>query len=199
MAGESHYFVADPAVASRPSTVRLELPDVSFELAVDRGVFSGDRVDAGTKHLLLDAPAPPPSGTFVDLGCGYGPIACTLAHRAPGAVVWAVDVNHRALDLCARNAAAAGLANVRPVPADEVPARLEVDLIWSNPPIRIGKAALHDLLSGWLGRLVPGGRALLVVARNLGADSLHRWLDESGWPTERLASRAGYRLLEVRR
>jgi 16S rRNA (guanine1207-N2)-methyltransferase len=70
-------------------------------------------------------------------------------------------------------------------------------VIWSNPPIRIGKAALHELLSAWLGRLAPGGTAYLVVQRNLGSDSLQRWLTESGWAAERIAARGGYRVLRV--
>jgi 16S rRNA (guanine1207-N2)-methyltransferase len=128
-----------------------------------------------------------------------------LAKRSPGATVWAVDVNERALELCARNAAAAGLANVRCVLAGDpsVPSRLAG--IWSNPPVRIGKAALHDLLSAWLGRLsgsgaggaAGGGQAYLVAGRNLGADSLHRWLAEQGWLVTRRAARSGYRLLQV--
>jgi len=120
-----------------------------------------------------------------------------LAKRSPGATVWAVDVNERALELCARNAAAAGLPNVRCVTPDDpaVPARLAG--IWSNPPVRIGKAALQELLSGWLGRLAPGGQAYLVAGRNLGADSLHRWLAEQGWLVRRRVARSGYRLLQV--
>ena len=192
-----HYFHAEPAVESRRDRVRLDLPDGSIALTTDRGVFSGSRVDPGTKYLLLEAPAPPATGTFVDLGCGYGPIACTLAARAPAAAVWAVDTNQRALELCAANADALGLRNIRAVPPAEVPADLAVDLLWSNPPIRIGKAALHRLLAGWLDRLAPGGRAVLVVQKHLGADSLQRWLDESGWAVQRLGSRSGYRLLQV--
>ena len=163
-----HYFDPEPSSASRPSQVRLDLPDRSLVLATDRGVFSGDRVDPGTKYLLLEAPPPPPEGTFVDLGCGYGPIACTLAGRAPGATVWAVDVNARALELCCTNAVSLDLNNVRTVPPEDVPADLAVDLLWSNPPIRIGKPALHDLLATWLDRLTPAGRALLVVQKHLG-------------------------------
>jgi 16S rRNA G1207 methylase RsmC len=193
-----HYFDGDPAVASRPATIRLDLPDRSLTLATDRGVFSADRVDAGTKYLLLEAPPPPARGTFVDLGCGYGPIACTLGARAPDAEVWAVDVNHRALELCRANAAQLGLHNLRVVSVDDVPSDLVVDLLWSNPPIRIGKPALHDLLREWLGRLSPTGTAVLVVQKHLGADSLQRWLGDEGWRVVRLGSRAGYRLLEVR-
>jgi len=192
-----HYFSPRPRAPHRPGLVRVVLPDVYLELATDAGVFSPGRLDPGTRLLLDEAPAPPPAGDLLDLGCGYGPIACVLARRSPGATVWAVDVNERALELCARNAAAAGLSNVHCVtPADpQVPAQLAG--IWSNPPVRIGKTALHELLSAWLGRLAPGGQAYLVAGRNLGADSLHRWLAERGWPVTRRAARSGYRLLQV--
>jgi 16S rRNA (guanine1207-N2)-methyltransferase len=192
-----HYFSPRPQAPHRPGLVRVVLPDVYLELVTDAGVFSPGRLDPGTRLLLDEAPAPPPAGDLLDLGCGYGPIACVLAKRSPGATVWAVDVNERALELCARNAATAGLPNVRCVLAGDrsVPPRLAG--IWSNPPARIGKAALYPLLSGWLDRLAPGARAYLVAGRNLGADSLHRWLAGQGWPVTRRAARSGYRLLEV--
>jgi 16S rRNA (guanine1207-N2)-methyltransferase len=193
-----HYFEAQPVAPPRPRRVRLDLPDRSFDLRTDSGVFAASAVDPATKQLLLDAPAPPATGTFVDLGCGYGPIALALAARAPGATVWAVDVNRRALDLCRANAAEHELGNVRVASPDDVPADLAVDLLWSNPPIRIGKASLHDLLALWLGRLTPDGRAVLVAHKHLGADSLQRWLQDQGWATTRLGSRRGNRLLEVR-
>jgi 16S rRNA (guanine1207-N2)-methyltransferase len=192
-----HYFDADPAVGSEQGRVSLTLPDLSLELTTDRGVFAREAVDPGTKLLLLEAPPPPPAGDLLDLGCGYGPIALTLARRSPGATVWAVDVNRRALDLTAANAEAAGVTNVRAVRPDEVPADVAFAAIWSNPPIRVGKAALHELLARWLGRLTADGRAVLVVHKHLGADSLARWLDGQGWHTERLRSRMGYRLLSV--
>jgi 16S rRNA (guanine1207-N2)-methyltransferase len=192
-----HYFSPRPRGPHRPGLVRAVLPDVYLELATDAGVFSPRRLDPGTRLLLEESPAPPPSGDLLDLGCGYGPIACVLAARSPAAAVWAVDVNERALELCARNAAAAGLANVRCATPDDpaVPGRLAG--IWSNLPVRIGQAALHELLSGWLSRLAPGSQAYLVIGRNLGADSLHRWLAGQGWPVTRLAARSGYRLLRV--
>jgi 16S rRNA (guanine1207-N2)-methyltransferase len=192
-----HYFTGDPAAAHRPGVVQVVLGDRHFECATDSGVFSASRLDPGTRVLLDTVPPPPPTGDLLDLGTGYGPIALAMAARAPGATVWAVDVNTRALQLCAGNAARAGLGNVRCVPPDDpaLPARFAA--IWSNPPIRIGKPALHRLLTGWLGRLAAGGHAYLVVQRNLGADSLHRWLGQQGWPATRIASRAGSRVLEV--
>ena len=194
-----HYFSPQPQAAHRPGQVRVILPDLYLELETDAGMFSPGRLDPGTRLLLDQAPPPPPAGHVVDLGCGYGPIACVLAARSPGATVWAVDVNERALELCARNADRAGLANVRCVTPDDASLPAAVDTIWSNPPIRIGKQALHELLRTWLGRLRgPAGEAFLVVGRNLGADSLATWLDGQGWPTVRLAARSGYRLLGVR-
>lgn len=196
MAAE-HYFQARPSAAHRPGLVRVVLPDVYLELETDSGVFSPGRLDPGTRFLLEAGPPPPPVGDLLDLGCGYGPVACTLASRAPGATVWAVDVNERALGLCARNAEKAGLRNVRCVTPDsaDIPPRLAG--IWSNPPVRIGKAALHDLLLAWLARLSADGECSLVMGRNLGADSLHSWLAAQGWPVTRLAARSGYRLLLI--
>lgn len=196
-----HYSDRSPATPSRRQEVRLDLPDLSLDLATDRGVFAADRVDPGTKLLLLDG-ARPPSGPvdLCDLGCGYGAIAVALARRAPEATVWAVDVNDRARMLCAENAAAAGVADrVRVVEPEGVPAEVALAGIWSNPPIRIGKPALHDLLGRWLGRLRPDGQAHLVVHRHLGADSLARWLTGEGWACARRGSRMGYRLLDVSR
>ncbi len=165
------------------------------------GVFSPGRLDLGTEVLLRAVPPPPPSGDLLDLGCGWGPLALTLGLLAPAARVWAVDVNERARDLAARNAERLGLANVTAVGPDDVP-ETELAAIWSNPPIRVGKAALHELLARWLPRLAAGASAHLVVQRNLGADSLHSWL-AGRWPgvieVERAASAKGYRVLEVRR
>jgi 16S rRNA (guanine1207-N2)-methyltransferase len=196
---DSHYFDPAPAVPSDRGRVRLVLPDLTLDLATDRGVFSVEGIDRGTKLLLLTAPAPPPAGDLLDLGCGYGPIALTMATRSPTATVWAVDVNERARQLCVENAAAAGLANVRVAAPDEVPAAVRFAAIWSNPPIRVGKAALHTVLLAWLSRLDPSASAHLVVQRHLGADSLATWLAEAGFDVRRVASRQGYRVLEVGR
>ena len=198
------YFEAEPSAASARHTVPLVLPDWNVELLTDRAVFSGDRIDPGSKLLLLETSMPtPPPIEALDIGCGYGPIALTLAHRSPATRVWAIDVNARAVDLCRDNAAALGLTSVEAVqvgpdaPTGSVPDDIRFDLIWSNPPIRIGKPELHALLLRWLARLTPSGVAVLVVHKHLGADSLQRWLIDQGHPTERATSRAGYRLLHV--
>ena len=151
-----HYFAAQPTAAHRPGLVRVVLPDLYLELETDSGMFSPGRLDPGTRFLLESELTPAGSGDLLDLGCGYGPIACTMAARSPGATVWAVDVNERALALCERNAARAGLSNVRCVTPDAPGLPASFAEIWSNPPVRIGKPALHELLRRWLPRLAPG-------------------------------------------
>ncbi len=192
-----HYFDEVPATPSATDTITVNVPGARFDLQTDRGVFSHGHLDAGTAVLLRHAPALPTTGTFLDLGSGTGPIALTMATRSPDATVWAVDVNERARDLTRTNADALGLGRIRVAAPDDVPPDLGFDVIWSNPPIRVGKVVLHGLLTTWLRRLHPGGRACLVVNKHLGSDSLHRWLNDQGHPTVRHHSAGGYRLLVV--
>lgn len=201
---EDHYFTAQPASADERRTIRATLAGHEFELETASGVFSPGHVDLGTQVLLRTVPDP--HGHVLDLGCGWGPIALTAALRAPDAEVTAVDVNERALDLLRRNVARVGarqaLAPIAALTADDVDPHTRFDTIWSNPPIRIGKDALHELLLRWLPRLAPGGSAWLVVQRNLGADSLAKWLAEqapdAGWgAVEKVASAKGFRVLKV--
>ncbi len=193
-----HYFTTEPASADERRLLEVDLAGHRLRAWTAPGIFSPGRVDLGTQVLLRDVPAPPPDGDLLDLGCGWGPLALTMALASPAAQVWAVDVNRRSLDLLTRTAADRGLRGIRAVEPDGVPADVRFAAIWSNPPIRVGKAALHELLGRWLPRLTPDGAAYLVVQRNLGADSLHRWLvDELGLPTDRLGSAKGFRVLRV--
>jgi 16S rRNA G1207 methylase RsmC len=201
-----HYFSPAPGPDSRsPGSVRIVRFTAGardFRLASGGGVFSAGRLDPGTAVLLRKAELPGPDETrpLLDLGCGYGPIACVLASTAVRAPVWAVEVNGWARELAARNAAALGVGDrVRVVAPDRVPDRVGFGQIWSNPPVRIGKPALHALLGRWLPALLPDGVAWLVIARHLGGDSLHRWLAGQGWVAVRHASQQGYRVLRVSR
>jgi 16S rRNA G1207 methylase RsmC len=200
-----HYFTADPSAPARETEVVFDIPrpdggQVTVRLRAGAGVFSAGRLDPGTAVLLRKAelPGPATEGALLDLGCGYGPIACVLATLAPQASVYACDVNLRALELTRANAAALGVVVDAREP-DAVPDGLSFAQIWSNPPIRIGKAELHALLLRWLPRLRAGGVAWLVVARHLGADSLATWLGEQGYDVARHASQQGFRVLRLTR
>ena len=195
-----HYFSAQPAgdFTTKVIAVRLAHGDHSVETA--GSIFSPDHIDAGTEQLLYSVPTPPDTGNFLDLGCGWGPMALTLALEAPNANVYAVDVNERALELTRRNAIRLGLGNITVGKPDSFNSSLSFDLIWSNPPIRVGKAELHDIMTTWLPRLTIGGEAYLVVAKHLGADSFEKWLGTEFASTHivtREDTRKGFRIIKV--
>jgi len=194
----THYFDEQTDAPSSPIVVDVTLPDTAFTMETDRGVFSHGHLDTATSLLLRTGIPIAAEGNLLDLGCGAGPIALTMARRSPAATVWAIDVNQRARELCARNAERNGIRSIRVAHPDEVPAGVTFETIWSNPPIRIGKAALHELLVTWMRRLTPDGRASLVVQKHLGADSLQKWLGAQGWIFDRTASKAGFRVLTSR-
>jgi 16S rRNA G1207 methylase RsmC len=193
---DEHYFTADPSVPFERVPLTAEVWGRELDLVSGSGVFAQGRLDIGTGVLFRET-EPPAPGRILDLGCGYGVIGLAIAAHVPGAEVTGVDVNERAVLLANENAASLGLTNYRATTPDQGAG--EYDEIWSNPPIRIGKQALHELLLTWLPRLVPDGRAVMVVGKNLGGDSLQRWLTDQGYPTTRLASAKGFRVLETRR
>ena len=201
MASE-HYFSELPESELKFRHIHVALAGQIRELITSNGIFSPERIDAGTQVLLANTPPAPPGGNLLDLGCGWGPIALTLAVQSPHATVWAVDVNSRALDLVRRNAEIMGVTNINAVTPKDVPSDLCFMTIRSNPPIRVGKNELHGMLEFWLPRLDLESDAWLVVQRNLGSDSLQRWLESwlpTDFTTSRTATNKGYRVLKVRR
>ncbi|WP_442786484.1 class I SAM-dependent methyltransferase [Leifsonia sp. AG29] len=201
MPSGDHYFSPAPESEMNLRPFSARLAGQTYELVTANGIFSPERIDAGTRVLLDHVPSAPPGGQLLDVGCGWGPLALTLALESPHATVWAVDVNTRALDVVRKNAHLLGLTNVNPVRPQDVPADIEFMTIWSNPPIRVGKNELHSILETWLPRLAPDSDAWLVVQRNLGSDSLQRWI-QATFPeltTTRAATAKGYRVLRARR
>jgi 16S rRNA (guanine1207-N2)-methyltransferase len=200
-----HYFTESPSSEAKTRELRLELAGHQVTVETVSGTFSPTRLDLGTSVLLRHLPEPP-AGDVLDLGCGWGPIALHTALEAKDAEVdlrvWALDVNSRSLEATAANARRSGLKSIRTVTAEEIPADLRFAAIRSNPPIRIGKEALHELLETWLPRLAPGGRADLVVSKNLGADSLQKWIAGmlgDGFEVVRTGSAKGFRVLTIHR
>ncbi|WP_298416609.1 methyltransferase [Brevibacterium sp.] len=200
-----HYFTESPSSEAKTRELRLELAGREVTVETVSGTFSPTRLDLGTSVLLRHLPEPP-AGDVLDLGCGWGPIALHTALEARDAEVelrvWALDVNSRSLETTAVNARRLGLETVRTVTAEDIPAEVQFAAIRSNPPIRIGKEALHELLETWLPRLAPDGRADLVVSKNLGADSLQKWIAGmlgDGFEVVRTGSSKGFRVLTIHR
>ena len=197
-----HYFSQEPKSEYQPKQVELDVAGEVFKVSTASGTFSPMRLDVGTSVLIDHLELAPKDGNILDLGCGWGPIALNLAKYSPKAKVWAVDVNNRSLELTGENAKIVGVENIQTATPDSVPEELMFSGIWSNPPIRIGKKELHKLLQSWLPRLEKNGSAYLVVQKNLGSDSLQKWLTETlvdGYEVSRLTSVKTYRILKVLR
>lgn len=204
-AGGEQYFSANPNSLDLRRTLHVDLRGHEVSVQVSNGVFSSSKLDLGTAVLLKHAPQPPENGRFFDIGCGWGAISLALGFESPNAQIYAVDVNERALELTDINAKNAGLNNIHTYLVEDALKEDElkdIDLIWSNPPIRVGKDVLHNILLTWLPRLKVGGAAYLVVQKNLGSDSLIPWLSENlgeDFSVEKYASSKGYRIIEVLR
>jgi 16S rRNA G1207 methylase RsmC len=196
-----HYFSETPGSNFKPKEITVTINGREVIVQTAGGVFSPDHIDQGTNVLLAHLEEAPAGGDILDIGCGWGPIALSLASISPKATVWAVDVNERSLELTATNAKRLGLTNIKCVRPEDVPTSVKFSGIWSNPPIRVGKEVLHEILLTWLPKLQRDADAYLVVQKNLGADSLHRWLEAElpeNFSTIRVDTAKSFRVLRVR-
>ena len=199
---DNHYFASSPEGPLVPREIIVTLNGNKYSVLTAGGVFSPEHIDQGTQVLLAHLEKANPSGNFLDIGCGWGPIALALALHSPKATIYAIDVNERSLELTKLNADRLGLTNIVVCKPEEVPSEIEFDEIWSNPPIRVGKVVLHEILTLWINRLTSGGTARLVVQKNLGSDSLHKWLIQEfddEFESTRIDTSKTFRVLKVTR
>jgi 16S rRNA G1207 methylase RsmC len=199
---EDHYFSKEPSSPLKSKTIQIPVAGELVDVTTASGTFSPQQLDFGTEVLIEQMDLAPVSGNLLDLGCGWGPIALNLGQLRPNTKVWAVDVNTRSIELTQTNAKNLGISNITALLPEQVPADLRFSGIWSNPPIRVGKKELHNLLLMWLPRLETGGEAYLVVQKNLGSDSLQKWLTEelaNGYEVSRYTSVKTYRVLKVKK
>lgn len=197
---DNHYFASSPEGPLVTREITVNLNGNKTQVLTAGGIFSPEHIDQGTQILLGHIEAANPTGTFLDIGCGWGPIALALALHSPKATIYAIDVNERSLELTKMNADKLGITNIIVCKPEDVPHDVLFDEIWSNPPIRVGKKVLHEILNLWINKLVKGGTARLVVQKNLGSDSLHKWLVEEFSPefeSTRIDSSKTFRVLKV--
>lgn len=193
-----HYFSRQPTASSRRRLIQTVIRGRRWSFRTDRGVFSPLAVDAGSR-LLAETMTIRPSDVVLDLGCGYGVLGLVAAALAPQGGIVMVDVNERAVELAKENAGLAGAGNVEVVTGDGVePVRgRRFDVVVTNPPIRIGKAALHRLLRDACEVLRPGGRLYFVARTSQGARTLARDAAEIFDEVREIERGGGYRVYEA--
>lgn len=169
------YYTADPTSASRPVACTVLFHGHSLRFETDAGVFSKGELDKGTE-LLLEA-LPPLHGAVLDLGCGWGPVGVALKKDNPALTLTLVDVNHRALALAEKNAAANGVS-LEVLESDGFAALTgrRFDWVVTNPPIRAGKQVIYGMFAQAAEALLPGGGLCLVIRKQQGAESCLKYL-----------------------
>lgn len=171
----AHYFTNDE-VQSDEKTLIFKIKDIQLLMTVDNGVFSKKGLDFGTRTLLESLEEV--KGDVLDFGCGYGPIGIYLA-KVTKTNIDMVDVNRRSLNLAKKNA----LQNKVEVNVFESNIYENInkkyDYIITNPPIRVGKKVLYEILFGAKEYLKDNGEMWLVVHKDQGAKSLAKDLEES--------------------
>ena len=173
----SHYFTND-YVKSDEHEINVIVNDTKLKFIVDNGIFSKKGLDFGTMTLLENIDLNKIKGDFLDFGCGYGPIGIYLK-KAATANVDMIDINERALNLASKNAKLNNVnINVFKSNIYENVTK-KYDFIVTNPPIRVGKKILYDILFGAVNHLKDEGELWLVVNKNQGAKSLAKDLEKA--------------------
>lgn len=173
----SHYFINDKNLANKPNIIEVKIRDHLFSFRTDSGVFSKDHIDFGSKLLAETFLDYYESGSILDLGCGYGFIGITLSKILQEQVDM-IDINEKAINLSiANNELNNTKGNV--FLSDGFNAIVkQYGYIVSNPPIRIGKKAMYELLINAKNYLQSKGELWLVVRKAQGAESLVRDLSK---------------------
>lgn len=192
----SHYFTNDE-VKSLEKEVEIKINDVDFKFITDNGVFSKRGLDFGTRTLLENLDIDNIKGNVLDFGCGWGPIGIYIA-KVKNILVDMIDINKRSLELASRNA----LLNDVKVNIFESNIYENVikkyDFIITNPPIRVGKKILYDILFSAYDYLNDGGELWLVINKNQGAKSLVKDLSEK-YKTEIICKNKGFYIIKAQK
>lgn len=196
----AHYFDTNPQAEHQIREIETRIHGIDFRFTTDRGVFSRTRLDYGTELLIetVIADQPKMSGKLIDLGCGYGPVGIIMKRVYPALDVTLCDVNQRALTLARQNAKANQVAYLT-ILQSNILAALEgpVQYILTNPPIRAGKATVHQFFSEAHDKLAPGGLLYVVIQKKQGAPSALAKLKELFSVAEVIEHSAGYWIIRA--
>jgi len=188
------YYEDNRDLAHDVQELSVELLGLSLHFLTDAGVFSKNAIDYGSR-VLLDNFQPEGAKTLLDVGCGYGTLALTLAKKY-GLKATLVDVNSRALDLAKKNADKNNI-EVNDIFLSNIYDNVEgkFDAIISNPPIRAGKEVVHTILSDAYEHLNDDGNLTIVIQKKQGAPSAQKKMKDVFGNCEIVAKDKGYYIL----
>ena len=195
----NQYFENNKDLISEPKEITYYYRGKTINLTSDNGIFSKDSVDFGSS-LMLKSITEFDKKTILDVGCGYGVIGITLAIFNPEATVTMVDVNLRALELSRSNALKNGVNNVvikESFAYQNIDGKF--DMIVTNPPIRAGKAVVHEILEGSFEHLNDDGVLYVVIQKKQGAESAVKKLQTLYTVVDKITQDKGYWILKCKK
>ncbi|WP_239256314.1 class I SAM-dependent methyltransferase [Listeria ilorinensis] len=189
-----HYYTNNQDAKHDRKRFSFTLKGTELTFISDAGVFSKNTIDFGSRLLVEKFSMDREAVRFLDVGCGYGPIGLALAKAFPDVSVDMVDINLRAVDLAKENAALNEIRNVEIFESStyEKVERGDYDAILSNPPIRAGKAVVHQILSGAYAHLAARGELWIVIQKKQGGPSAAAKMEEVFGNVETVAKDKGY-------
>ena len=166
-----HYFINDENLKSEIKEFKTNISGSEFKFKTDNGVFSKGELDFGTKLLIDVVLKEDISGNVLDFGCGYGVIGIVLA-KLKKVNMTMVDVNNRAIHLTKKNILENNIQNAIAFSSDGFTnIDKKFNYIVSNPPIRIGKVKLYEIIKDMKNYLESDGVIYLVIRKEQGAKS----------------------------
>lgn len=192
-----HYYSKNPKVESAPKRWQADIRGSRLTFTTDAGVFSKGAVDEGSQLLAETFKSPEIEGSLLEIGCGYGPVALSIAKDFPERIVHMVDVNGRALALSVKNAEDNGIRNVRIYESSgaENVAEENFAAVLTNPPIRAGKKTVFAIYKDAYDKLASRGELWVVIQKKQGAPSTIEYLRELFGNVETVAKKKGYFIL----
>ncbi len=173
-----HYFINDENLKSEIQEFSFKLNDQKFKFKTDNGVFSKGELDFGTELLIKNVLKEKINGSVLDLGCGYGAIGIIL-NKILNISVDMIDINKRAVHLSNMNIKENDCFNISAFESDGYEnIKKTYDYIISNPPIRVGKKKLYELISNSKKYLNKGGKLYIVIRREQGAKTFIKDFDD---------------------
>lgn len=192
----SHYFTND-YVKSEEKEINIIVKNTKLTLLTDNGIFSKHGLDFGTRTLLESLNLSELKGDILDFGCGYGPIGIYLK-KTTNANIDMLDINKRALNLARKNAKK-NEVNVNIIESDLYQnVTKKYDYIITNPPVRVGKQILYQILFEAAKYLKENGKLIFVINKNQGAKSVARDLSEK-YEVEIITKNKGFYIISAKK
>lgn len=170
----THYFTND-YVESKEIKTKTKINNQEFTFITDNGVFAKKGLDYGTKLLITNLNNI--KGNVLDFGCGYGPIGIYVKKEF-NCDVDMIDINKRAILLAKKNAQE-NKVNVNVFESNIYEnITKKYDYIITNPPIRVGKQILKEILIGAKEHLNQEGSLWFVMHKDHGAKTFIKELEK---------------------